>query len=94
MLHANSGEFITHTKAKMLIASHKISDETELWNNSAAETPKTSSAKPVNLNFTLLPSEQQRVCNTLKTIKNQQGFQTDAEALMYLIDYFWQTYNQ
>ena len=90
---ANSGEFITHAKAKMLIATHNKPDDNALLGkfNSKLETPKPSATKPVKLNFTLAPSDRDRVQETLNLVKQQRGFLTDAEALMYIINCFWQS---
>ena len=96
ILLANSGEFITRAKAKMLIESHKTSDGTEFLDKFDSEQKplKPRMAKPVKLNFTLLLSERDRVQNTLDVVKQRQGLHTDAEALMYIIDYFWQAYDE
>jgi len=104
ILHANSGEFITHAKAKMLIESHppggrhggKTSDETAFLDKVAYEqkTLKPRVEKPVKLNFTLFPSERDRIQDTLELVKQQQGLHTDEEALMYIIDYFWQSHDE
>jgi len=96
ILLANSGEFITRAKVKMLIESHKTQDETAFLDKFDSEQKplKPRVTKPVKLNFTLLPSERDRVQNTLDVIKQQQGLHTDEEALIYIIDYFWQSHDE